>query len=1382
MFDFLDINTITTKDGLVVEPEFATRRTKDLLIRGGDFYAIWNEEAGLWSTDKYTAVELIDKEIAEVAKKCRETGATVRALYLRNGKNKKIDEFNKYCKDRMWDNTKQRGLDEKLVFSNSPVRKEDYASMRLPYPLEKGPTENWDNLVSVLYSPEERMKIEWTIGCIMSGDSKKIQKCVILYGDKGTGKSTIINVIQDLLTVSYNEDGKPYERYFSTFDAKSLGSSNGRFALESFRNNPLVSIQHESNLSKLDDNTRLNSLISHEEMLMEVKNKSAYSKNFNTFLIMATNNPVKITDAKSGLLRRIIDISPTGDKIPRAEYNRIKEGIKFEKSGIAWKCLDIYKHNKHIYDDYVPIGMLSATNDLYNFLFCSDEYTLLRQTGNTVMKEIYPRYKLWCESASIKNPMAWTPFKEELKAYFKSYKERDTLDDGTRVRNRYLGFKYDAFNKETSEPVSVQTHDDIPEWLQLSEQSSKLDILLKDCPAQYATEDEKPKKAWDDVTTVLSDISTSKLHYVRPPIEHIVIDLDIHGEDGKKSLAECIKAIIALGLPPTYTETSKSGNGLHLHYIYTGDVDQLSRLIVPNVEIKIFTGKMSLRRKLSLCNDLDISTISSGLPLKERKKTMIDFDTFKTVEALEKEIIANIQKKRVGSTVQSMSLIQSDLEKAYNSGLSYDLSRMYGVLMNFAMSSHNSRDRAIDICHNLKLVSKDYLEGKKPLIDASVDKEKVGLEDIRMFDWEVFPNYTCIAYETAPWKATYIINPTSADIERIVKMKLGGFNCKSYDNNIMYARMMGYDNPMCYKLSANLVSADKKRQKDSQMRDAKNLSEIDIYEMCTKKQSLKKWEIELKRKKEKNKETGEWEQPYKMLEHMEANVDWEQPLPESMFKEVAEYCMNDVIATRAVAEANKSDFKARGMLADISGLPLNESTNNHTTRFIFGNDRNPQSQFNYYFMGIPKEEVDLSFEVAGLDCDWNYTVFKDGQAYFPDYTYEYDNEKKKFVSMYRGEEVGEGGYVYAEPGIYRNVVTFDVASMHPSSIEALNLFGDIYTKRFSEIKQARIYIKHKEYDKAKELLGGALAKYLDNPDEAKSLAQALKIVINSVYGLTAAGYPNAFRDERNKDNIVAKRGALFMVNLKHEVQRRGFTVVHIKTDSIKVADPTPEIAQFISDYGKLYGYIFEVEAEYDRICLINDAVYIAKYKEPEIDEDTGEEIWWSATGTRFQVPYVYKTLFSHQNIDFYDMCEVFSVQTRMYLDMNENMPDVTDAEKEYKKVKSNVTNEHDSAEADWWKRLHELEDIINSGHKYEFVGRVGEFTPVTRGGGILLRKSDSGYSSVGGTKGYRWLESDRAKVLIDKGDTSIDISYYNNLVDDAIAEISKFGDFDEFVS
>lgn len=70
----------------------------------------------------------------------------------------------------------------------------------------------------------------------------------------------------------------------------------------------------------------------------------------------------------------------------------------------------------------------------------------------------------------------------------------------------------------------------------------------------------------------------------------------------------------------------------------------------------------------------------------------------------------------------------------------------------------------------------------------------------------------------------------------------------------------------------------------------------------------------------------------------------------------------------------------------------------------------------------------------------------------------------------------------------------------------------------------RIYVKHGEYDKAKKLFGGKLSKYLDDPAQAKALAQALKIAINSVYGLTSATFDNPFRNPKNANNIVALRG------------------------------------------------------------------------------------------------------------------------------------------------------------------------------------------------------------------------------------------------------------------
>lgn len=332
-------------------------------------------------------------------------------------------------------------------------------------------------------------------------------------------------------------------------------------------------------------------------------------------------------------------------------------------------------------------------------------------------------------------------------------------------------------------------------------------------------------------------------------------------------------------------------------------------------------------------------------------------------------------------------------------------------------------------------------------------------------------------------------------------------------------------------------------------------------------------------------------------------------------------------------------------------------------------------------------------------------------------------------------------------GMFGNVALLDIASMHPSSIEDMNLFGP-YTKRFSEIKKARILIKHKKFDEARTMLDGAFADILDDKNQdPKALAAALKIAINSVYGLTSARFPTKFNDaasgmnDRNKDNKVAKRGALFMIKLKHEVQKQGYTVVHIKTDSIKIADADQYIIDYVMDFGHMYGYNFEHEASYDKMCIVNKSTYIAHGM---WGEHAGE---WTATGLQFQVPYVFKTLFSHEDLVFSDFCETKSVKSSMYLDFNEGLSE--------------------------------------DEHRYSFVGKVSAFTPVKSGcgGGILLREAgepgEAKYAAVTGTKGYRWKES---SILRDRGlEDEADRSYYENLANEAVATISQYGDFDWLV-
>lgn len=1251
--DFYRIVERPAKNGVTeVYPDFIVKRSEDIMIRGGDFYAVWDEANGLWTTDQYAVQYIVDRDISKVANEAGDrSNASVSPKYMHSYSSGSWAKFMTFV-TKLPDNYVQ--LDRELTFSNTEVDKKRYASKKLPYPLVRGSIDSYDEIMRTLYDPTEREKLEWAIGAIISGDSRFIQKFIVLYGQSGAGKSTFLQIVQEL-----------FEGYYSVFDAKSLVGSNNAFATEAFKSNPLVGIQHDGDLSRIEDNTKLNEIVSHEEMIINEKHKSTYSTSLDTFLFMGTNKPVKITDAKSGIIRRLIDVQPSGNKIPYSRYKELMGQIKFELGAIAQYCLDFYMdRGPDYYDAYLPEEMMLMTDYFYNYI--ETYFDIFKANDGIALSHAYKLYKEYCADSEINYILNRVNFREELKNYFDNFDERAVID-GERIRSWYSGFKTERFRiAKTDQDRYIYEQSAIV----LTESESLLDDMLKDMPAQYASPAETPMSKWDDVTTTLSDIDTSRVHYVKVPENHIVIDFDIRNEDGEKDPELNLEA--ASKFPPTYAEFSKGGGGIHLHYIYQGDLDVLAAEYSPGVEIKVFRGNASLRRRLSLCNSLEVATISSGLPTKEKK--VINEEAVKSEKALRDLIERNIRKEFHPGTKPSMDFIKKILDDAYETDLVYDLTDMRPRLMQFANNSTNQALYCLKILTQLKLQSDE---------SKSVDIPKTSVVKPVFYDVEVFPNLFVICWKVdGSEEVMEMVNPSAGDVEKLMKMPLVGFNNRRYDNHILYGAMMGMSTEELYNYSQKIISNDR----SAPFANAYGISYTDIYDYASKKQSLKKWEIELG------------------IHHQELGLPWDQPVSEDLWDKVVSYCKNDVIATEATFHATKADFKARQILAAISGLTVNDKTDKHTSRILFHGDKNHKQEFEY---------TDLSKMFPG---------------------YKFDQYSKDDKSTYKGISVGEGGYVYAEPGIYKNVALIDVASMHPTSAINMNIFGK-YTKNYKDILDARIAIKHGDFDKARNMLDGKLAPYLEDESDADELSYALKIVINIVYGLTSAKFENDFNDPRNKDNIVAKRGALFMVDLMEAVKEKGYTVVHIKTDSIKVADADEDIINFIMEFGKRYGYSFEHEATYEKFCLVNNAVYIAK------DSRDGH---WTATGAMFKHPYVFKTLFSKEEVEFRDLYETKEVKSQMFLDLIES-------------VGPGEVNLH-------------------------FVGRIGAFLPMQpgNGAGALLRFDGGRYHAVTGTKGYLWQEAEVVETLglQDK----VDMSYYEHLASEAIAEIERFGSYQKLVS
>ena len=1254
--DFYHIRERSTKNGVTeIYPDFRIGRSKDLMIRGKQFYAIWDERSGLWSTDEYDVQRLVDEDLwAYREEAVKRINGTVIVKLMGDFESNSWRNFRNFLA-LLSDSSHQ--LDEKLTFANTVVHKTDYVSRRLPYSLEEGTTDAYNELMTTFYNEEELEKLEWAVGAVVAGDAKDLQKLVVLSGPPGSGKGTFINIVQSL-----------FPGYHTTFEAKALVGANNSFATEVFRDNPLVAIQHDGDLSKIEDNAKLNSIVSHEDMVMNVKFKPSYTSRINAFLFMGTNKAVRISDAQSGIIRRLIDVAPTGDRIPEDRYNVLVAQTHFELGAIAHRALSTYRRlGKHHFASYRPIDMMMRTDVFFNYV--ESHFDVFKAQDGVSLKQAWSLYKVFCDEALVEFKLPIHRFREELKNYFLVF---DTVKrvDGHQVRSYYSGFKVEKFTPEAVVEVSA-----IP--LVLDSEVSIFDTMCASCPAQYASNNETPLTKWANVTTTLADLDTTRLHYVKVPLHHIVIDFDLRNEQGEKDPQLNLEA--ASLWPPTYAEYSKGGGGLHLHYLWDGDPSTLSAVYADGIEVKVFVGDSSLRRRLSRASTTPVATISSGLPIKEQK--VINSDTMKNERSIRDLIERNLKKEIHAGTKSSIDFIHKILNDAYESGMPYDMTELRPRILTFALNSTNQSEYCLGLVSKMKFKSDESTEIVAPQ-PSTMDK-------LVFFDVEVFPNLFIVCWKKqGSDHVVHMINPTAVQIEELLGLKLVGFNCRRYDNHILYAASMGYNNEQLYTLSQKIID----NNPSAAFSEAYNISYTDIYDFSSKKQSLKKFEVELG------------------LRHQELGLPWDQPVPEERWVEVAGYCENDVRATEGTFEARYQDFVARQILANLSGLTVNDTTQKHTARVIFGKERNPQKEF----------------------------VYTDLSEMFPGYEYNFGK------STYRGEEVGEGGYVYSEPGFYTDVTLLDVASMHPTSLNELNAFGP-YTKNFWALVEARLAIKNKEYDKAKKLLNGALAPYLGSEEDATALSYALKIVVNIVYGLTSAKFDNPFRDIRNKDNIVAKRGALFMIDLKHEVQARGFTVAHIKTDSIKIPNATPEIIQFVMDFGAKYGYVFEHEATYSKMALVNDAVYVAakpkKLKDGSVEWDIDNNVpvlEWTAVGAQFARPYVFKTLFSHECIVFDDLCETKSVQTSLHLDMNEALPE--------------------------------------GEHNRIFVGKVGTFVPILPGfgGGVLQREKDGEFHAATGSSGYRWMEADMVKTL--GREESIDIGYFTALVDAAIANLSKFGD------
>lgn len=1360
-----------------VDVDFNYVYNDDLIVRGGAFAYYWDGEQ--WSKDLRDIVLNIDGNIIAAVNevKAENPASIIKYGLAENSNSGIVTKFQKYCQALP---SKDVAFNTKIFFDNQTPTRDDYSTIQLNYHPQHGKCDSFDTLAGTLYAREELDKILWAIGALLTGNMPKIQKFLFLYGAAGTGKGTMLDIIS-----------KIFQDYRADIDLEKLTSGN-QFGTSQIVDVPLL-VDSDSKIDKIKKDTDLLKLVSHEPVMVRKLYQDGYSVSFQGLLITASNACYDAKNVNSGIHRRALVVHPSGNVVSKDDYNRLMNDINYEIPYIAQKAIDRYNElGEDYYDNYRDEDMVMYSDKFHACV--RENLPLFTDKDGITLNQAASIYKSYIEELGWEEKGIKAKVKERLHDYYRDYHQYKMID-GVRLTRYYSGFKYEKFpflNGGSKPKNLVECKKNV--WLNLSEQPSLFVKEAADYPAQLANENGTPKYKWDTVTTTLKDIDTSELHYVKVPQNHIVLDFDMKNEKGEKDLSLNIKE--ALNYPQTYAEVSKSGGGLHLHYWYDGDVTKLKNLIKEDVEIKVYTGKSSLRRKLIKCNDLPIAHIATGLPLKEKEVIMYkDIEDIHWTEKKLRTFIENcIDKVHHSATKPEIDFIYTVLERAKDTGVKYNLNDMLDPLTKFAMHSTNNSDYCLGIVNKLTLSTYQTEE------EVGNGNDVVDDKNIVFFDIEVFSNLFLVCWKkngfeipswvyddlmegidkqgdiqsSDPIKSNWYkehnnkdygiwANPTVNQLEYLLQFPLVGFNNRKYDNHILYNASLGATPMELYMQSQNIIN----HTGDGGMKPAAyNLSYADLYEFMDIKQSLKKWEIALG------------------LTHDEFEFPWDQPLALSNWARCAMYCMHDVDATDKVfndKNVGQPAWMARKVMCELTEMSPNTKTQTLAEKFLFGDDQRPQDNFVWY---------DLAKE-------------------FPGYTFD---PNRKPASDYHGKDPSEGGYVSSKPGVYgvsvkdynagniidpvtgrcKLVTYIDVASLHPHSLIAINYFGK-YTPKFQALVKCRMYIKHGQLDKAASAfddidpaLSKKLSRFLNDPSLVKGLAHAMKIIINIVYGMTSAKYDNKFRDPRNVDNIIAKRGALCMMMLEEELNARGCNVVHVKTDSMKITNYLQEDIQYAMDRANEFGYTFELECIFDRLALTNKSTNIGHIEgKPEYDAHA-----WEAVGAQYAEPFVFKKLFSHEELVEEDFMTLKSSTAPIYLGdrfIGKNAyvyASLTGEElcaiREENIAQSIQTKVQKPIEKYLPKRDYEglplAEQEANRVAKIskELIARGFNISP-ERVQNIIDNNFPetkvSKRSALAGTKDWAWRLSTEYK-----GKDDINMGYYGKLIDDAVDDIYKVGD------
>lgn len=192
------------------------------------------------------------------------------------------------------------------------------------------------------------------------------------------------------------------------------------------------------------------------------------------------------------------------------------------------------------------------------------------------------------------------------------------------------------------------------------------------------------------------------------------------------------------------------------------------------------------------------------------------------------------------------------------------------------------------------------------------------LKDFIVFDWEVYPNWNCVVWNTYGKDDTHVI--TSDDVDYQYKLRelskrgyLAGFNIKGYDMQILDFAIQGYTPQELYAHSKSIIDSEDAGWKS--LAFWRKFEFTDLFDDLKTMGSLKQFESN----------TG------LAIEETEVPFDKED-LTDEEKRLIIKYCIADVYATNKLLEARMGYLTAKATCSKLSSLSEAECIKNTSAK------------------------------------------------------------------------------------------------------------------------------------------------------------------------------------------------------------------------------------------------------------------------------------------------------------------------------------------------------------------------------------------------------------------------------------------------------------------